>query len=85
MLHRGANPSLPSQDNRTPLHIGVQKKYESVCSKLLMHGASPFKRDRDGITPFKIAYDEENDSIAAMLIKYANNKEYVSQNFFPLK
>lgn len=50
-----------------------------------MHGASPVKRDRDGITPFQIAYEDENDSIAAMLIKYAKDEEYVSQNSFPFK
>ena len=67
LLAAGANPSLPGEDDYTPLHHAAGGEDPDIVNLLLHYGASPSLLDMYGHTPV----DYANDITRPLLTKNA--------------
>ncbi|KAL9227081.1 hypothetical protein vseg_002818 [Gypsophila vaccaria] len=70
LLDSGISIDSVDKDGRTPLHVSVIGKKETVISHLLRKGANPHVKDKDGVTPLHYAVQVSAMQTVKLLIKY---------------
>ena len=63
LLKSGANPNVPDENGRLPLHLAAEEDDRKLVADLIEHGGEWEAKDRSGKTPLEMA--RSNGSLAA--------------------
>ena len=70
LLEHGADPNIPNDAHRTPLHEASSRGSLEVARLLLSYGAKVDEKDEDGKTPLQVAESESHEELMKLLLAH---------------
>ena len=70
LLEHGADPNIPRDSHRTPLHKASSSGWLEVARLLLSYGAKVDEKDEDGKTPLQVAESESHEELTKLLLEH---------------
>jgi ankyrin repeat protein len=79
LVHSGADPNIPDEHGRTPLHLAAAAGSHRLARELLKAGANPLAEDTQGVTPAGVAKVRRGGGGGAagwLLLETSSNSRY---------